>query len=63
MLLKDFFSFMVLLFFKNPDNNNLISINGEQNTYKKLLGQLYILEKKKEKLEKTRQNKPKKVNC
>ena len=33
----------------NPDNNNLISINGEQNTYKKLLGQLYIFEKKKKK--------------
>ena len=47
----------------NRDNNNMISINGEQNTYKKLLGQLYIFEKKKKKLEKTRQNKPKKVNC
>ena len=36
----------------NPDNNNLISINGEQNTYKKLLGQLYIFEKKKKILRK-----------
>ena len=62
MLLKDVF-FVYGSVILNPDNNNLISINGEQNTYKKLLGQLYILEKKKEKLEKTRQNKPKKVNC
>ena len=47
----------------NPDNNNLISINGEQNTSQKLLGQRCIFEKKKKKLEKTRQNKPKKANC
>ena len=62
MLLKDVF-FVYGSVNLNPDNNNLISINGEQNTYKKLLGQLYIFEKKKKNLEKTRQNKPKKVNC
>ena len=62
MLRKDVF-FVYGSVILNTDNNNLISINGEQNTYKKFLGQLYIFEKKKKKLEKTRQNKPKKVNC